>query len=217
MALFSHILFDMDGTLINSKPGIYHSLQYVLTKMSLPIQAESIVDAIIGPPIEEGLKNYLNLTDREAGLAVQIFREYYADRGIYDAELYPGLEDCLSGLNDMGKRLYVATSKNERFLNPVLEYFDIAVYFTDTIGSWGNGTPTKAELITALMDRNQLHPSDGVVMVGDTHFDLTGARSNEIDSVAVGYGFGDKDRLMSHKPTFFAEDVADLYEILMQE
>lgn len=215
MTNFSHLIFDLDGTLINSKLGLHNSLDYMLTQMNIDLNGAEIVDQLIGPPIQDGLKKVLGFDDKQVDLGVRLFREYYSQRGLYEGELYPGILELLEELLQQGKRLYVATSKKDQFVSIVLRHFELDRYLVDSQGAGDGGRHTKAGLITELMDRNQITPSANVVMIGDTKYDLVGGKANEISTIAVGYGFGNSEELRALNPDYFVEEVEELFELLV--
>ncbi|WP_159521349.1 HAD hydrolase-like protein [Sunxiuqinia indica] len=215
MTNFTHLIFDLDGTLINSKIGLLNSLDYMLEQMNVDVDGAAIVDQLIGPPIQDGLKNVLGFDDRQVNLGVKLFREYYSQQGLYEGELYPGVLELLEELFQQGKQLYVATSKRDEFAHEVLRSFELDRYLVDAQGAGNGDKHSKAELITRLMDRNQIMPSEKVVMIGDTKYDLIGGQANEISTIAVGYGFGNSAELKELNPTFFVEEVEELFELLV--
>ena len=215
MSNFSHIIFDLDGTLIDSKLGLTNSLNYMLQQMAIELDGEAVIDQLIGPPIHEGLKNILGFDTRQVELGVKLFREYYSQQGYLEAELYPGVLEMLEELQMQGKMLYVATSKTDRFAEAVLRQFELDKYLEDFQGVAGGKEHTKAGLITELMERNQIIPSENVVMIGDTIFDIVGGKANEISTLGVAYGFGNSDKILELNPDFFVEDIDELYELLV--
>ena len=212
---FSHIIFDLDGTIINSKLGLENSLNYMLRQMSIDLNGSAVIDQLIGPPIQDGLKRVLAFDDKQVELGVKLFREYYSQHGLYEGELYPGILELLEELQNQGRQLYLATSKRDQFVATVIRHFELDRYLTDFQGAGDGGKHTKAELITKLMDRNRMATTDGVVMIGDTRFDIIGGKANEISTIAVDYGFGNSDELITLEPDFFVEDVEELYELLV--
>lgn len=215
MSNYTHIFFDLDGTLINSKIGLCNSLNYMLEQMQLDFEGADFIDSLIGPPIQDGLKRVFGFNDKQVDLGVRLFREYYSAKGLYEGELYPGILELMEELQAMGKQLFVATSKKDLYADQVLKHFELDRYLIDFQGSGDGGKHTKAELITALMDRNQLAPSEKVVMIGDTKYDIVGGQVNEISTIAVDYGFGESEELAALEPDYFVEDVEELYEILI--
>lgn len=215
MTNFTHVIFDLDGTLVNSKPGLLNGLLYVVEQMGLELDAEEVIDQLIGPPIQQGLRDILKFTPKQIEVSSRLFRDYYSEKGMFEGELYPGMLLLLEELNEAGCRVYVATSKQKTYIDGILRHFEIDQYFDDVEAADGRELQTKAELITLLMDRNRITASEQVVMIGDTKFDLVGGRANEIATIAVGYGFGDDDELKSLSPDYFADDVDELTEILL--
>ena len=215
MSNYTHIIFDLDGTLINSKTGLYNSLTYMLNQMQLDLDGEDYIDQLIGPPIQDGLKNVFGFDDKQVELGIRFFREYYSVQGLYEGELYPGILELMEELQSYGKQLFVATSKKDLFAATVLKHFELDKYLTDFQGAGDGGKHTKAGIITQLLDRNQIIPSEKIVMVGDTKYDLIGGQANEISTIAVGYGFGKSDELAALNPDYFVEDVGELFEILV--
>ncbi|MDX9883919.1 MAG: HAD hydrolase-like protein [Prolixibacteraceae bacterium] len=215
MSQFTHIIFDLDGTLTDNTRGIGKSLQYSLRKMQLDGYSDELLKKFIGPPLQYGFKTYFGLNEKEAGLAVGYFREYYGEYGWSDNIPYPGVHELLEELHFSGKQIFVATSKLEKFARMILQKFGLYNYLTDMQGAGYGADHSKAGLIQSLMDRNRVQPCPQVAMVGDTGFDLEGARETGISAIAVGYGFGGKEDLLVFKPDFFAEDVSELYEILI--
>ena len=215
MPHFSHIIFDLDGTLINSQIGLENSLNHMLKQMGIELNGSAIIDQLIGPPIQDGLKNVLGFDEKQVDMGVRLFREYYSEKGLYEGELYPGILELLEELQQQGKELYVATSKKDLYAATVLRHFEIDRYLTDFQGAGDGGAHTKAELITKLMDRNRMIPSLEVVMIGDTKYDIVGGQANEISTIAVGYGFGNSEELHALKPDYFVDDVEELFEVLV--
>jgi len=215
MTTFTHLIFDLDGTLINSRPGLQNSLNYMLGQMGVALDGALIVDELIGPPIQDGLKKVLGFDDKQVELGVRLFREYYGQHGLYEGDLYAGALELLEELHQQGKQLYVATSKKDQFVSTVLRHFELDRYLLDSQGAGDGGRHTKAGLITQLMDRNQIPPSEKVVMIGDTKYDVIGGQANEISTIAVGYGFGDSEELRALNPDYFVDEVEELFELLV--
>jgi phosphoglycolate phosphatase len=211
MPAYSHIIFDLDGTLVNSKIGLTNSLNYMLTRMSIDMDSATIIDQMIGPPIQDGLKEVLDFDARQVELGISLFREYYSETGLYEGELYPGILELLEELQQLGTKLFVATSKKDLFVPAVLRHFELGRYVSDFEGSGDGGKHTKA----GLMGRNQIIPSEKVVMVGDTKYDVVGGKANEIGTIAVGYGFGNSEELRALNPDYFAGDVEELCGLLV--
>lgn len=215
MARFSHIIFDLDGTLTDNTQGIGNSIQYALKKMQIDSYSEDILKQFIGPPLQWGFKNLFGMNERNVKLAVEYFREYYAEKGFQENEPYPGIFEMLEELESVGKKMYIATSKLEKYAQKIMEHFEFDKYIIQLNGADYSGKKgTKSTIITNLLETQQLIPSEEIVMIGDTVFDIEGGKENGLSTIAVNYGFGKEDDLKNSGPDFFAEDVEELYEIL---
>jgi len=212
---FSHILFDLDGTLTNPRLGIGNSLKYALRQMQIDGYNDEILERFVGPPLQDGFKNLFGLNERNTELAVEHFRTYFGEKGLYENIPYSGISELLENLHFSGKRIYVVTSKLEKYARMIIRHFEFDRYVDDLIGAEATGKHSgKGQLIKQLMEQYQIQASKAVVMIGDTHFDLIGAKENDISSVAVSYGFGTTDSLNACNPDFLVESVEELAEIL---
>jgi phosphoglycolate phosphatase len=215
MSKFSHIIFDLDGTLTDNTQGIGNSIQYTLGKMHIDGYSEDILKQFIGPPLQWGFKNLFGMNERNVKLAVEYFREYYADKGFQENEPYSGIFEMLEELHNTGKKMYIATSKLEKYAQQIMEHFEFDKYIIQLNGADYSGKKgTKSTIITNLLEMQQLTPSEKIVMIGDTVFDIKGGKENGLATIAVNYGFGKEEDLINSDPDYFVEDVEELYEIL---
>jgi phosphoglycolate phosphatase len=216
MPHFSHILFDLDGTLTDPRLGIGNSLKYSLRQMQTDGYSEEILNRFIGPPLQEGFKSLFGMNERNTQLAVEHFRTYFGDKGMYENEPYAGIKELLEELHLSGKKVYVVTSKLEKFAKIIMRHFEFDRYIDDLQGAEATGDHSgKGQLIAELMERNRIGSSTSVVMIGDTHYDLIGARENEISGIAVTYGFGSKESLTNCNPDYMVDSVDELAELLL--
>jgi len=216
MSKFTHIIFDLDGTLTDNTQGISNSVKYALRKMHVDEYSDEILKQFVGPPLQWGFSNIFGMNERNTQLAVEYFREYYGDKGWYENVPYHGVSEMLQELSLAGKRLYIATSKLEKFAVKIMNHFEFNKYVIQLTGADYSGTKaTKQTLISTLLESQQLVPSKKIVMIGDTVFDIDGGQKNGLSTIAVGYGFGKKEDLQNSNPDFFAEDIEELFEILM--
>lgn len=214
MPHFSHIIFDLDGTLTDNTEGIKNSLMYSLEQLHITNYSEEILDQFIGPPLQWGFKTLFGLNEQNTKLAVDYFRTYYGENGWHQNTPYDGIMEMLAELEYQGKKMFIATSKLEKYALKIIQHFEIDKYIIQLKGIDYGGKSTKSELIVGLMTRHQIVPSGEVVMVGDTLFDIEGGKENEISTIAVNYGFGVEEKLKSAHPDFFVEDVEELFELL---
>ncbi len=216
MSHFTHILFDLDGTLTDPRLGIGNSLKYALRQMHLDGYSDEILDKFIGPPLQHGFKTLFGMNEQNTNLAVEYFRAYFGDRGLYENIPYPGIQQLLEELHFSGKRVYVVTSKLEKFAKIIMQHFGFDKYLDDIQGAEATGEHSgKGQLIAELLERNRIPVSSSVVMIGDTHYDLVGAKENNISGIAVTYGFGSYENLTSCNPNYIAESVEELADLLL--
>jgi phosphoglycolate phosphatase len=213
---FTHILFDLDGTLTNPRLGIGNSLKYALHQMQIDGYSDEILERFVGPPLQEGFKNLFGMNERNTNLAVEHFRTYFGEKGLYENIPYSGILELLEELHLSGKRVYVVTSKLEKYARLIIRHFEFDRYIDDLQGAEATGKHSgKSQLIASLMERNRILPSSSVVMIGDTHYDLIGAKENDISCIAVGYGFGTEESLSVANPDYLVGSVDELAELLI--
>jgi phosphoglycolate phosphatase len=210
------VLFDLDGTLTDPKLGITRSIQYALRKRGISPPEADDLEPFIGPPLEQSFRERCGLDASDARRAVEDYREYFSQQGLYENEVYEGIPALLSDLRDLGRRVCLATSKPTVFAERILEYFDLTKYFDLVVGSHLDGTRVEKALViaTALAGVGGVLP-ECVVMVGDRMHDVHGARTNGIDAIAVTYGYGTREELRAAAPTSLAESVEELRRLLL--
>lgn len=212
--MYTVILFDLDGTLTESGEGITKSVQYALEKLGQPEPDLKKLEVFVGPPLLQQFMKYAGLDEETAVRAVEYYRERYTDIGIFENQVYPGVEDMLDKLRGKGYILAVASSKPERFVKKVLDHFDLTKYFHEIVGSEMNGGRTsKADVIEEALDR--LHMGDHrdqVIMVGDKEHDVFGARKAGLKCLAVSYGYGSEDELKNAMPLKIADSAQEVLD-----
>ncbi|MGN7356243.1 HAD hydrolase-like protein [Paenibacillus sp. SAF-054] len=206
------VLFDLDGTLTDPKTGITKSVQYALSKRGIHVEDSDTLIPYIGPPLARSFQEIHTLTERDSIQAVEDYREYFKDRGIYENELYPGMKELLDLLKRQGRKLIVATSKPTVFARVVLKHFEIDTYFDEVCGSNLDGTLSdKSEIIAFILDECCVDKR-GAVMIGDRKHDIIGAQNNGMDSIAVAYGYGSDEELTAIHPTYNLKSVQELQQ-----
>ena len=212
------ILFDMDGTLTNSGQGIVNSAQYALRKYGKEVEDLSELTCFIGPPLPKQFEIFCGFSEEESLRAVSYFREYYVEKGIYENSVYDGIRELLTTLRDAGFKLAVATSKPEKLALVVTEYFDLTKYFDFVGGSLMSGGRTvKAEVIAHVLSKFEDIDKDEVVMIGDTHYDVIGAKEIGLHSIGVLYGYGKKEDIENAHPDYIAKTPAEIGEYLLSK
>lgn len=188
------VYFDLDGTLTDPKPGITRSIQYALGKLGLPVPPEDELTWCIGPPLRGSLKILLG-SDELADRGVALYRERFSDIGLFENEVYPGIEDTLATLARSGRRMFVATSKAHIFADRIIDHFKLRIYFERVFGAELNGTHSdKTDLLHHALQTADVDPSQAI-MIGDRSFDMVGARKNGMTAVGVLYGYGSEAEL----------------------
>jgi len=217
MKKYSTILFDLDGTLTDPKIGITKSVQYALAKYGIQVDNLDKLEPFIGPPLAQSFMEFYQFSEQESKRAVEYYREYFAETGIFENMRYEGIIELLDNLIQDGRTLIVATSKPTVFAERIIEHFQLSSYFDFVCGSNLDGTMTaKGDIIQHILKVKKLDRS-GVVMVGDRKHDIIGAQLNEIDSIGVGYGYGSEQELHGASPTFYVESVHQLSKLLLSD
>jgi phosphoglycolate phosphatase len=207
---YKNIIFDLDGTLTDSKPGIVKGVQYALRCYGIDEPDLDKLTSFVGPPLYKSFMDYLDCSEEEAKEAVECYREYYAETGLYENALYDGVEGLLYALKEKGYRLLIASSKPRIYVKRILSFFRILRYFDIVEGSeLDSRRIDKAELLSYVLDKWDLKAEE-CVMIGDRKHDVLGARANGMDSIAVGYGYGSEDELSGVGPTYFFSTIEEL-------
>lgn len=214
--LYEALLFDLDGTLTDSKEGIVNSVQYVLSKYGIIEERQETLNSFIGPPLYESFQKYYSFDEVEAKRSVSYYREYYKERGIYENKVYPKIPELLSELKKQGYELIVATAKPSVFAKRVLNYFELHHYFSEIIGSELDGIrSSKADVIDYILSKLVIKPKPYVAMIEDREHDIIGARENGIDSIGVTYGYGTLEEIRAAEPRYIVQSVDELGELLL--
>ena len=208
-------LFDLDGTLIDSGEGITNSVAYSLRKFGIEIKDKTELYRFIGPPLHESYENFYGFSKEKAKTAVEYYREYYREKGIFENQVYEGVEELLKTLYDAGKLLIVATSKPKLFAEQILNYLDLAKYFTYIAGANMDGTMTKkAEVIQYALTTADVSDFSKAVMIGDREHDILGAKAVGVDAIGVLFGYGDYEELKNAGADYIvkkAEEIAAIF------
>jgi phosphoglycolate phosphatase len=186
-------IFDLDGTLTDSKEGILRCLIKTLQQFSVPF--EGPLEWFIGPPPEVSLNRLLpQADDASKHLFLEAYRKCYADGGWKENSVYAGVPEMLESLREDGWELYLCTSKLERLAVQVLSYFELSNYFHGIAAYRPEKPLSKTELLEAILLRYDLH-GQLAVMIGDTKYDILAAKKLCIPSVGVTYGYGKREEL----------------------
>lgn len=236
--MYDILLFDLDGTLTNSREGITKSAQYALKHFGIYEEDLDKLTCFIGPPLTDQFEAYCSVSREKALEMTAKFRERYTTVGLWENELFPGIPDMLDALKEAGKRLAVATSKPEEIAVRILEKFQILDFFETVSGSeMDMGRTTKSEVIeealirmgcgrkkekkpdagSAIVEQCQgLWNTERILMIGDRKHDIEGAAVFQMDCAGVKFGFAEAGELEQAGAVFVAETVEDLKERLLK-
>lgn len=209
-----HILFDLDGTIVRSDPGIIRGVQKSLEHFGIYEEPENL-KKFVGPPLVESYTKLYGLSLLQYEKALEIFHEYYRSTGIFECELYEGIEEMLKVLSK-DYRLYIATSKPEKEARRVIEHFGLDKYFTFVGGSDGDFNTkrsTKAAVIEYVLKSNNIEDKTAAIMVGDKVHDIVGANTVGLKSIGILYGYGSMEEF--DKANYIVRTVDDLREMFI--
>ncbi|GET24299.1 HAD family hydrolase [Prolixibacter sp. NT017] len=213
---FRNILFDLDGTLTDPKEGIFNSILYALREMNIEAPKEETLLSFIGPPLHDSFKHHFSLTDEEADEAVELYRVYFPEKGMYENELYEGIPELLSSVKAAGKKIYLATSKPKVYATEILRHFGLLPFFDGISGPELDGTRNhKAEVIEFLIQVYGIVPEESI-MIGDRLHDMKGASTHNIKAVGVTYGYGSVGELQENGAWKLVDSVEELGDLLME-
>ena len=213
--MYDPIVFDLDGTLTDSKQGIINGIQYALEKEGLPPFEEERIVAYIGGPLREVICKHHGLEDGAATRLIARFRDYYRRIGIFENRLFPGVRELLEALHRQGRRLAIATAKPTQSAHVVLNLFRVGEVFEVVSGSEReSGRTTKAEILRHALAECSRTGTGRPVMIGDRCYDIEAACENGIDSIGVTYGYGTQEELEEAKGTHTIDDVGSLQGFL---
>lgn len=187
------VLFDLDGTLTDSAPGITGSLVRTFEALGLPIPTPAELIEYVGPPLLDSLQQMAGLDEAGARDALTVYRADYAAHGALDSAVFPGVRGVLQRLQAAGVPIAIATSKPEKQAVRILEHFGLAEYFDVIAGaSEDESRSAKADVVADALRRlsNEGVDLEHTVMVGDRLFDVEGAAANGLPTILVEWGYG---------------------------
>ncbi len=212
---FAHVLFDLDGTLVDPREGIVGCIQYALRALGEPTRDPAWLERFIGPPLAGTFRRLLATTDEErVRQAIAAYRVRFGATGIFENRVYEGIPEALRALRNRGCTLFVATSKPAVYARAIVDHHGLRRHLTRVYGAELTGERSdKGALIAYLLGAEGLSRRD-VVMVGDRSHDIVGARQNGVACVAAGWGYGSRGELESAGPDRIVGSAAELVEWL---
>ena len=211
-----YIFFDLDGTLTDPAEGITNSVMYALRHFGIEVTDRRELYPFIGPPLSDSYAKYYGFTAEQSEKGVDLFREYFREKGIFENMPYSGMPELLAELDQFGCKLVVTSSKPQLFVEQILDHFDMAKYFHAVCGAtMDEKTSRKPIIIRNALDISPEAGADNTIVVGDHALDVIGAHENGLPACAVLYGYGENDAIAAAKPEYTACSVNDLRMCLM--
>lgn len=186
------VLFDLDGTLVNTGEGITKCVRYALKKFGIEETDQKKLERFIGPPLWDSFQREYGFSEEDAWKAVAFYRERYHDVGVWECELYPDVKETLECLAQKGYRIGIASSKPQHFCLLLMKHFEMEPYFEVIGGAISDGKAgSKAAVLTDVLERFGVTETQKqeVVLIGDTKYDAEGAKEVGIDCIGITYGF----------------------------
>lgn len=211
---FETVLFDLDGTLTDPYLGITNSIIYALKKFGIEENDRSSLRPFIGPPLVWAFSEYYGFSESDSKLALNYYREYFSEKGIFENVIYDGIPELLKKLKNGGTRISLATSKPEVYAVKILDYFDISKYFDYIAGNTFEETRSDKDAVIAYaLDSFKIGANKKTAMVGDRRYDVEGGSKFGLFSVAAAYGYGKNEEFVLADS--IAHSVRELYDILV--
>ena len=194
----SAVLLDLDGTLVDSAPGILASYRAMLRELGHEPDPAQDLSRVIGPAIGDVMPLVLaHYDDDRVDHAVATYRRHYGETGVFDAAPYPGVPAMLDALAAAGRRVFIATAKRVDYARRMIDHLGLAPRFANIYGALpGGGLDHKPELIAHILRHEAIQPGDAA-MAGDRHYDITGAHTNKVRAFGVLWGYGTRQELES--------------------
>lgn len=216
MKSYDYVLFDLDGTVSDSKPGIITCIKYALDGKGIAYPDESVFDKMVGPPFRVSMKEFLGLDMPVIEQLITLYRGKYEVDGWRDCKLYDGVTDVLKALKERGKKLAIATSKPLKFTHLMIEGLGLSQYF-DFVGgaSCDASRETKADVIRLVLENLKAEDMSRVLMLGDRLYDIVGAHECGVDCAAVMWGYGSADEFKEYGADYILESPQDILRLVL--
>ena len=208
---FKYILLDFDGTLMDTSEGIYKAFDHVCDHYGMERKGEAFYRRLIGPPLADSFTNAFGFPREKANEVIDVYREYYTPKGLYEVRVYDGLSEMLSCLRKAEKKIAVASSKPEKFIFELLDRFSLSEYFDFVGGSdMAETRVRKSDVIKYVLEGMGVEHKDECLMVGDRKFDVEGAIEAGVVPAGILWGFGSREELLEAGAAFVWETPEDV-------
>lgn len=212
---YQTVVFDFDGTVADTAQGIFESVEYALRKMALPPAPTETLRRFIGPPLPYSFREFIGLSDADVQTAVTYYRENYGDQGKYKLIFYEGIPQLMHSLRQLGVHTCLASAKPDRFIQQILDHFDARSWFDCAKGMpLQEQSADKSGIIRDVVKSVGADLDDHVLMVGDTKYDMIGAKEIGIDALGVLYGYGSSEELSASGADYIVRTPMDIMPIV---
>jgi phosphoglycolate phosphatase len=206
-----NLLFDLDGTLTDSCPGIVACIRHALRAMEFTYREDDDLRWCLGPPLHRSFAKILGTEDSATVMkAVHLYRERFTQKGMFENEVYPDIRNTLESLSQAGHGLFVATSKPRIYAEKILRHFELERFFKHIYGSELDGTLSDKPALIAHVLRSEGLEAHDSYMFGDREHDALGARLNGVTAVGVLWGYGSREELTKAQVAFLLEKPAEI-------
>ncbi len=219
MAKYDYVIFDFDGTVVDTGEGILKSLQYSFKEMGREVPDLNDLKKFIGPPIYYSYTTFYGVSEEEVGMYITKYRERYKVKGIYECELYEGMVELLDSLKAKGIKIGIASSKPQHLIYSVADYLKITDKFDAIVGVKidDSNHSSKTQLILDAMSEMGATNKAKVLMVGDRMFDLDGAAGAGVDSCGAIWGYGSEEEFREHNATHIVYKTAEILDLVLND
>lgn len=217
MRKYDYVIFDFDGTVVDTGEGILKSLQYSFKEMGNFVPSLDELKKFIGPPIHYSYTTYYGISEEEVGMYIKKYRERYRAKGIYESALYKGFPEILDDLHENGIKVGIASSKPESLIYDVAGYLGVTEKFDAIVGVQidDSNHSSKTGLVLEAMKKMGAEDKEKVLMVGDRLYDIDGAAGAGVDSCGVLWGYGNEEEFREHFATFIISDTDELLKLVL--
>ena len=215
MKKYKYLLWDLDGTIVNTFEGITKSFAYALEHYGIYVKDMNELSCVIGPPLYDAFVNFFNFSDKDANDGVAKYRERYNNTYIVESELYEGIKETIEKFSSLGYKHILATAKPQNFAEGLLDHYGLTDKFTFIAGATlDKSRNSKTKVLEYILNTLSIEDVSDLVMIGDREFDLKGADMFSIDAIGVLWGFGSYEELNSSPHIYLAKDAKDLYNYI---
>ncbi len=218
MTNYRYLLFDLDGTLTDPKPGITGCVVYALDFFGIHVDNPDTLTCFIGPPLVDSFMEYYGFSREQADAACAKYRERFSVKGLYENAVFEGIEELLRDLKTAGYQIILATSKPHVYATKILEHFHLIEYFDFIAGSELDGTRNKkGDVIAYALQEFGITELSQALMIGDRKHDIIGAKENHLKCLGVLFGYGDRAEHEAAGADYIVESVDEMREFLLNK